>query len=510
MSILTRSLWSMLSQTNGPVVYDGDDLYNTKKLATDVSDLSDQVREMGIGNETKVVLALPNSYAFTVAYIALLLTGAVVVPVNPTLPATEMERFMSRFEAKAVLMQDDAESGWADIFARTGLHPLGTAAELSLPGTALWLRVSASSEQAPELRTPDEDAPAVLMFTSGTTGNPKGVLLRHRHVMAAALHVVESHALTQEDVSYCILPLFHINAQVIVLLSTLLSGGTLVMADRFHASRFWQDVAKHQVTWVSCVPTILSILTKRDVLEGSTASLRFVRSASAPLSPAILARFESQVGVPVIESYGMTEAAGQICVNPLPPGLRKTGSVGKPYGIDLKVVDDEGRAVAAFDVGEIAIRGANVIEGYWNVGEEPGSATEQGWIHTGDLGYVDNDGYVFITGRRKEIINRAGEKLSPREIEDTLNGHIDVASSAVIGLPDPLYGERVVAWVVPTDFDGTDATQLKRELQALCLRSLAKHKCPSEFIVARSVPVGPTGKVQKHLLRDKVAAARLA
>ena len=285
----------------------------------------------------------------------------------------------------------------------------------------LWVNVARDVRaQAVETVEPGDDNPGVLMFTSGTTGEPKGVLLRHRHLLAAAHNVVTAHQLTDRDVSYCVLPLFHINAQVIVLLSTLLSSGRLVMADRFHASRFWEDVSDHGVTWVSAVPTILSILSKRDPKGIDLSTLRFIRSASAPLSPAVAQRFEQIVGAPVIESYGMTEAAGQISVNPLPPGIRKLGSVGRPQGVQLKIENTSHQPVVPYEIGEIAIRGNNVVEGYVNV-DGSGKSFGEGWIFTGDLGYLDDDGYVFITGRAKEIINRGGEKLSPREIEDVLN-----------------------------------------------------------------------------------------
>lgn len=205
----------------------------------------------------------------------------------------------------------------------------------------------------------------------------------------------------------------------------------------------------------------------------------------------------------------MTEAAGQICINPLPPALRKTGSVGKPFGLELQILDDQERPLGAGQVGEIVIRGKNVIESY--VGLEANSSSKwRGWIFTGDLGYRDDDGYVFITGRVKEIINRAGEKLSPREIEDVLNGHPAVDRAAVIGVPDALYGERVVAYVVPVDEQAAASGKLVDELGELCKASLAHHKCPSEIFVAKSLPVGPTGKVQKHLLRDATKVHLLA
>ncbi|MFB5192914.1 AMP-binding protein [Alicyclobacillus fastidiosus] len=510
MSTFLTSLEQVLSAEHRPILFDHDTWHSTSQLRNDVLQVKHALWDAGLRERDEVVLGLPNSYEFAVVYLALLQSGVVVAPVNPKMPAAELERVLTRLDAKAVMVSQAQADAWNRVLCD---HEFGANLNIDLAptegaGTPLSIvvslapsRLSQTAESTPEGATGD-DAPAVLMFTSGTTGQPKGVMLRRKHLLHAANNVIQSHELTEEDVAYCILPLFHINAQVIVLLSTLLSGGQLVMADRFHASRFWDDVTSHRVTWVSAVPTILSILSKQQSKARPAHQLRFIRSASAPLSPAIKTRFECSVGVPVVESYGMTEAAGQICINPLPPGVRKVGSVGKPFGLELEILNDEQQPVGPNDVGEIVIRGQNVIEAYVGAEGKQSDSQWDGWIFTGDLGYRDDDGYVFITGRAKEIINRAGEKLSPREIEDVLSGHSFVDRSAVIGVPDPLYGERVVAFVVPVDYETVAKGALVNELEQMCKDSLAHHKCPSEIVVARSLPVGPTGKVQKHLLRD--------
>ncbi|WP_206922622.1 AMP-binding protein [Alicyclobacillus suci] len=505
MSTLVASLEKVLAADNRPILFDHDTWHTTSELRRDVLHVVSTLYETGLRARDEVLIGLPNSYEFAVVYLALLQSGVIISPVNPKMPAAELERLLPRVQAKAVFLQPAQYKVWQSVLEARGLS---NTTEIAPPDSAMEPIVLTalsdgsmkSAQEAHESDAPDDDAPAVLMFTSGTTGQPKGVLLRHRHLLHATDNVINSHQLTEEDVTYCMLPLFHINAQVIVLLSSLVSGGRIVMVDRFHASRFWNDISTHGVTWVSAVPTILSILSKLET-KVPAHRLRFIRSASAPLAPAIKKRFESAIGVPVVESYGMTEAAGQICINPLPPALRKTGSVGKPFGLELQILDDQERPLGAGQVGEIVIRGKNVIESY--VGLEANSSSKwPGWIFTGDLGYRDDDGYVFITGRVKEIINRAGEKLSPREIEDVLNGHPAVDRAAVIGVPDALYGERVVAYVVPVDEQAAASGKLVDELGELCKASLAHHKCPSEIFVAKSLPVGPTGKVQKHLLHD--------
>lgn len=509
MSKLWNALSSALADPTRSVVWDGR-WYTCGELRAHIAAVRSQLERAGVRPGHRAMLAIPNSYAFVVSYLACLEHGAVCVPANREMPAGELERAMARYRADFAIVAPDAGARWEPQLRGHGFHG-GPSVHLDAESgqvVQLWGRV-AVSEPEPQGEEP-ERRPAVLMFTSGTTGEPKGVLLTHGHLWAAVQNVIGSHRLTPADVAYCILPLFHINGQVIVLLSTLVSGGRIVMRDKFHASLFWDDIRQHGVTWVSCVPTILSIVAKRPAPKGALESLRFLRSASAPLTPAVAARIEAAFGVPVIEAYGMTEAAGQICTNPLPPEVRKPGSVGKPVGMSLVIVDADRRPLAPYELGEIAIRGDNVIEHYVGMEPAPDYGYGPGWIYTGDLGYMDEDGYVYITGRAKEMINRAGEKISPREIEDVLNAHEAVARSAVVGMPDPLYGERAVAWVVPEEPDGVDADALRAELESFCAAHLAKPKRPSQIVIARSLPVNATGKVQKHVLRNLEPRDRLA
>lgn len=525
MSQLTDAL-ARWAHGNGAWIADNGDMYSSTTFKKDVAAIEQLLAELNVQQGDQVFVALPNNYAFVAVYVGLLRYGAIAVPGNPSMPNVELERFLSRFDAKACVISPTSSDDWQEVIHHRFSASSTIVSFDKMP--LVYVRTSENCQQDCQhtqgvvdspwkkdnqvKKSPSDDDSAVLMFTSGTTGHPKGVMLCHRHLMEGVKNVKTSHRLTEHDVAYCMLPLFHINAQVIVVLSTLCSGGRLVMVDRFHASTFWRDMETYQVTWVSCVPTILSILAKGDVSASQTTSLRFVRSASAPLSPAILSRFESATGIPVVESYGMTEAAGQICINPLPPGIRKPGSVGLPVGVDLQIVMNETRLANAYEIGEIAIRGGNVIEHYVHrqVVDKGGKNPFSSFIFTGDLGYRDEDGYVYITGRSKEMINRAGEKLSPREIEDVLNAHSSVQKSAVIGVPDTLYGERVVAYVVPIEEDLLSIADLTEQLNHLCMSSLVKHKRPSEIRFVESLPVGATGKVQKHLLKEVVNRAQLA
>lgn len=570
MSRLTQSIRDSLAHSPQERIHDNGRWWGAVTLAQDALQLSTVLRELGLATADRVLIALPNSYAFAAVYTASLFTGTVAVPVNPNTPAPELEKAMRRYNAKAAFICQPAGQAWNTLLTAHGMSQVRQSGRVEAerfgavevwaaagehthtvhPGDSLLthssldrpsLSVDHWQSDTSDLHDPDEEAPAVLMYTSGTTGEPKGVLLKHRHLWAAATNVMTSHELSEKDVAYSILPLFHINAQVIVLLSTLCSRGRLVMAERFRTSTFWQTIEDQRVTWVSAVPTILTILSKAEDSPVPSRSLRFVRSASAPLPMAVLRQFETRFHVPVIESYGMTEAGGQICINPLPPGVHKPGSAGLPCRVQLRVVDEHRQPLTSGQTGEIEICGDNIIESYLLVNAEDDAtgqavatgaqdvltaAADQGpvevevtarddaatsedgrlpWLPTGDIGFVDDDGYLFITGRAKEVINRAGEKFSPREVEEVLYEHPAVAKAAVAGIPDVTYGEQVVAWVIPSET--ADHSDLAQDLLLRCRASLAKYKCPATIYLVESLPVGPTGKVKKHLLQQDPAGA---
>lgn len=529
MSELTAILQKRLASNEAQFVHDNGQWFSTTQFRNDVLKVQRLLHESQIKIGSRIMLADGNSYGFLVVYVALLTAGMCIIPINPQMPLPEMRKVFARSEAKGAFINPALE----DVFSASpeksdalGEQPLKAACdllvaihygderfdvELRSQGSASTNRTSESglSTRPGILPQISEETAAILLFTSGTTGTPKGVALTHRQVMATVHHIAESHRLTPADVSYCFLPLFHINAQVIGFLTTMYTGGKMVVEEKFSASRFWDTVRDFEVTWVSAVPTVIAILVKKAESMRAPSTLRFVRSASAPLPAFQAHRFESLFGVPVIESYGMTEAASQICVNPIPPGKRKIGSVGLPYGIDLQIMDAEGNALPSGEIGEIVIRGDSVIERY-AIGDESGSSFHQGWFKTGDMGYVDAEGYVFITGRSKEMINRAGQKISPREVEEIICSHPQVNSAAVIGLPDPVYGEKVAAYLITDDgskIGVSAASKLKQELVELCQQNLSSYKCPVEYFFVDSIPVGPTGKIQRHRLKQEVMAA---
>jgi long-chain acyl-CoA synthetase len=367
------------------------------------------------------------------------------------------------------------------------------------------LDLPASREGAGEGVTIDAQDPAMLMYTSGTTGMPKGVLLSHANMLAGARAVAASLALGPHDRVLSSLPLYHINGQCIATVAPLVSGGSIVMPHRFSASQWWPLVERYRPTWLNMVPTIIAYLLNGPELTPQQAAaahgIRFGRSASAPLPPEQHRAFEARFGFSVIEAMGLTECSSVAFTNPLERGERKYGSPGRPVGVEARVVDREGKPVADGVQGEIELRGPNVMRGYFNAPEASAAALRAGdWLATGDLGHRDRDGFYFITGRLKELIIKGGENIAPREIDEALIAHPAVLEAAAVGVPDAAYGQEILACVVvkPGAVLGED------ELRAHCLATLGRYKTPRYLRFVDALPKGASGKVQRLKLVDLV------
>jgi oxalate---CoA ligase len=406
------------------------------------------------------------------------------VPLDPGAPAADLARVLA-VARPAAAMADSAA---------------GLPAGLSL------LKPADPGESGRFVRYDSEPAPygGIFLCTSGTTGTPKGILLGDRQLAHVAASVVSHHKLTAADRGYCSLPLFHVNAEVVGLLATLAAGASLALDARFSRRGFWEMIAERRITWINAVPAIISILAMEPPSE--RPAVRFVRSASAPLPRAALERFEAAFVIPVVETYGMTEAASMITANPV-DGPRKAGSVGLSAGTEVRIVvpDDvvlDGVAPAApGEFGQVQIRGKGVIRRYAE-GGRPDAIDPDGWLDTGDLGYLDSDGYLFLAGRSDDVINRGGEKIYPREIEEILLAQPGVRAAAVVGVRDEVLGERAIAYVIPND--GWLYHRLETELRAVCEEQLPRHKQPSAFRVVDQLPLGPTGKIARYRLREPV------
>ncbi|WP_343211580.1 AMP-binding protein (plasmid) [Aliisedimentitalea scapharcae] len=349
---------------------------------------------------------------------------------------------------------------------------------------------------APGLHSVDPQDDALLMYTSGTTGRPKGVVHSQSSLLAGGWTPTVAHELSERDCGLCVLPLYHINGLCVSVMSTLISGGQLAIAGKFSASQFWAQCKECHATWFSVVPTIISHLLHANATPDpqTRARLRFGRSASSALSPDVQTTFETRFDVPIVETMGLTETAAQILSNPLPPGVRKIGSPGKAFGNEACVLSPDLKPLPANVQGEIAVRGPNVMREYLkNPQATKDTFTTDGWLRTGDLGHVDEDGYFFVTGRLKELIIKGGENIAPREIDEALYSHPDVIEAAAFARPCAVYGERVEAAVKLSEGSlvGPD------DLIAVCRHKVGAFKAPDIVHVLDDLPKGPSGKIQR-------------
>ncbi|HEY7260311.1 MAG TPA: AMP-binding protein [Trebonia sp.] len=442
--------------------------------------------DAGLPPGTPIAVRHPEPLEYATALLAIVAAGRVAVPLDPGAPPAEAARVLAVARPAATVTNG----------------PFGLDTPLIAGGTPAaggFRGVAPPGKQSSERDCGDC---GIFLCTSGTTGTPKGILLRDEQLAHTAASVVSAHRLTRADRGYCSLPLFHVNAEVVGLLATLRAGAYLAVDRKFSRRGFWEMIAEQRITWINAVPAIISILAMNPP-AARPETVRFARSASAPLPPSALERFEGAVGVPVIETYGMTEAASMITANPL-DGPRKPGSAGRPAGTEVRVETPDG-AAAPGEVGRVRIRGGGVIRGYAS-GGRPGVIDADGWLDTGDLGYLDSGGYLFLVGRSDDVINRGGEKIYPREIEEILLAQPGVRAAAVTGAADEVLGERPVACVVPDA--GWPAGDVEALLRKACAAELPRHKQPSEYRLVAELPLGSTGKISRRALKDLVAAAR--
>jgi acyl-CoA synthetase (AMP-forming)/AMP-acid ligase II len=464
-----------------------------EQLRVEVDSLVSVFRRLGIQRTDRIAMALPNGLEMIVSFLAASIAGT-AAPLNPAYKVEEFRFYLEDTNASALIVpKGGAEQARLAAGDRIRLIEIGLDDRGKIQ--ASW-QGTAGSEAAMVL--PEKDDIALVLHTSGTTSRPKRVPLSHANLMTSTRNVAETYDLTQEDVSFCVMPLFHVHGLVASTLATLYTGGTIVVVPQFNPLSFWTTVDTHKVTWYSAVPTLHQMLLARAREKPKGAeNLRFIRSCSAALAPKTMEELESKFGAPVLEAYGMTEAAHQMSSNPLPPGIRKAGSVGVGTGVRITVLDEHGNELPPGARGEVSIQGANVIRGYENNPEANQTSFTRGWFRTGDEGLFDDDGYITLVGRIKELINRGGEKISPREIDEVLLTHPAVSEAVGFGIPDRVYGEEVAAAVVLRE----PATE--KELIAFCRSSLADFKCPKSISIVEAIPRTSTGKIQRRVVAEK-------
>jgi acyl-CoA synthetase (AMP-forming)/AMP-acid ligase II len=468
--------------------------YNS--LREHVTAVADALASLGVARGDRIATYLPNGLPAIVGFLAASVAGT-AAPLNPAYREDEVAFYLEDTSAKILLCPPDGAEGARKAAAARGVPvfslDMDSAGAVRIAGAPNGKTASA----------PSSDDVALVLHTSGSTGRPKRVPVLHRNMAASTHNIVAHYQLSPADVSLCAMPLFHVHGLVASTLSTLLSGGTVVVPGKFNSLSFWRTVRDTRTTWYSAVPTIHNLLLTRAGSErpAGAEGLRFIRSCSASLPPKMMGRMERVFGVPVLEAYGMTEASHQMTSNPVPPGERKPGSVGPGTGMRIGIMDDAGALLPTGQGGEVVIQGPSVVAGYENNPEA--KSYTNGWFRTGDQGFLDGDGYLTLTGRLKELINRGGEKIGPREIDEVLLSHPAVAEAAAFGVPHPTWGEEVAAAVVlkPGESTGESA------ILAYCKDRLAEFKRPKKIYIVPAIPRTSTGKIQRGEVAKALAGA---
>jgi len=463
-------------------------------LRQQVQAVASALAAAGVKRGDRVGMALPNGIPNIVTFLAAAIAGT-AAPLNPGYKEDEFRFYLEDTNAKILLLPPE---GIDEARRAAGTTVPVVAVEMDAAGTVVLTGVSAGTPVV----MPAADDTALVLHTSGSTGRPKRVPLSHANLSISAGNVARGYALSADDVSLCVMPLFHVHGLVASTLATLATGGTVVVPTKFSPLSFWGFAQDVGATWYSAVPTIHQLLLAR-VKPGApkpagASKLRFIRSCSASLPPQVMHDLEAAFGAPVLEAYGMTEAAHQMSTNPLPPAPHLPGSVGIGTDVKISIRNADGQVLPPGERGEVCIKGPNVMGGYENNPEANATAFFDGtWFRTGDQGVLDENGYLTLTGRLKEMINRGGEKISPREIDEVLLAHPSVAEAVCFGTPHPTWGEEVAA-----------AVQLKEpkepvseaDLLAFCKERLADFKRPKKIHITDAIPRTATGKIQRRVV----------
>ncbi len=468
------------------IVPDGP-TFTYAQLRAAVAEAAERLASLGIRRGDRVAMALPNGAEAIVMFLAASLAGT-AAPLNPGYKEEEFAFYLEDTGARLLLVRPGEGEA-----ARRAMGARGRVVEVAFQSSGrLWMDGGPEGRATPS--PPEPDDVALVLHTSGTTSRPKRVPLRHRNLLASLRNIEATYQLTPDDVSLCVMPLFHVHGLMASTLSALWSGGVVVAPESFTPLAFWPVARRFRPTWYSASPTFHSLILLRAGGESPPPGgdrLRFVRSCSSALTPRLQAELEARLGAPVLNAYGMTEASHQMASNPLPPAPRRPGTVGRGTGVEVALAGEAGGLLPPGASGEVVIRGPNVIDGYEGSPEANATAFFDGWFRTGDVGTLDADGYLTLVGRLKELINRGGEKIAPAEIDGVLEANPKVKEAVAFGAPHPAWGEEVAAAVVLAE----PATE--KELAAWCRDRLAEFKVPKRFHIVDQIPRTATGKVQR-------------
>ncbi|MBP2639082.1 MAG: acyl-CoA synthetase (AMP-forming)/AMP-acid ligase [Firmicutes bacterium] len=472
-----------------------------RELKTQVLETAGTLAGLGIRRGDRVSLVMPNGPEMASAFLAVTAVAA-CAPLNPAYSLEEFKFYLTDLNAKAVIIKDGLSTQAIPAAQALGLPILWLSADEQGKAGVFSLQHDGTLKDEP-IDFARADETALVLHTSGTTGRPKIVPIAHSNITISAQNIAKSLALTAQDRCLNVMPLFHVHGLIGAVLSSLAAGSSVICTRGFDSTQFFGWLSELSPTWYTAVPTLhQAVLAQGKKCAPNTLrhSLRFIRSSSSPLSPETAKNIEELFSVPILEAYGMTEAAHQMAVNPLPPGQRKAGSVGKAAGCRIQIMGETGRFLEHGQNGEIVIQGENVISGYENNAKANQDSFRDGWFRTGDQGCLDADGYLFINGRTKEMINRGGEKIFPREIDELLLRHPKVQQAAAFAMPHPTLGEDLAAAVV---LEGEEKIS-EKELRQYVAGQAAYFKVPARILFVERIPLGPTGKIQRVGLAEKL------
>ena len=500
----TLSYYANHTPNNLAIIASGRQSLNFKELKELVDELSTSLNTTYYKDNRRIAIIMPNGPEMALAFLAIS-SFATAAPLDPQYQASDLEFYLSDLNADGLLIHSEIDSSARNIAKMLNIPVFEAVFDTNKPAGVFTISSQTKFVLSGKLPSFSQAKDiALLLHTSGTTSRPKLVPLSQQNLCSSAGNIVKTLNLSETDRCLNITPLFHIHGLIAALLASITAGGSVVCSSGLDTNYFFAWLLDLKPTWYTGVPTmhqaILSTICSNFTSKKSH-SLRFIRSASSALAPQIMSSLEKTFHVPVIEAYGMTEAANQIASNPLPPGLRKPGSVGQPTGQQVTILDQAGNILTNNQPGEIAIRGLNVTAGYESNLEANRVAFVNGWFRTGDLGYIDETGYLFINARQKEIINRGGEKISPREVDEALLDHPEIIQAIVFSASHPSLGEDLVAAVVLQEKSQLDAHNIRHFL----FKKLPGYKVPSQVLIIDEIPKGSTGKVQRIGLFEKLA-----